>query len=113
MATRPDTMFIYTAYPDNGEPYVIEASMRDILKWERSSPKGRPLRKAEDLASSVAENTYEIGWLAATRLGLYRGTKSDFEESVSLIGGDALTPVPEGEDANEGDGLVDPTLPAA
>lgn len=109
--TTPEAMFIYTAYPDKGEPFVVYVTMRHVLKWERSSPKGRPQRKASDLQDITADAAYELAYLAASAAGQYRGTQSDFEESVDLAGGDRLNPTP--DDDTEGDELADPTQSAA
>lgn len=99
-------MFTYTVRPDGGEPFVVVAGMRDILKWERTAPRGKR-RTAEDLATASAENAYSLAYTAAHRQGLFKGTQDEFEDQVDLDGGDSLTPPPTPE-LEEGEG-PDPT----
>lgn len=101
-------MFTYTVRPDGGEPYVVTATMRDVLRWERTSPKGRLPRKAEDLGTASAENAYSLAYVASKRQGRFAGTEQEFEETVDINGGDQLTEPADEPAGEEGEG-PDPT----
>lgn len=85
--------------PDDGDPFEVTATTRDIAKWEKTT-------KGASFAGFQAEqkitDLYRIAFHAATRQGLYVGNLAAFEDGVDL---DIL-------DSDE-DAETDPTRSAA
>lgn len=74
----------WTAYPDDGEPFDITASSRDILRWEKSKP-GRSITQLMGGEPRMAE-VYALACVAAVRAGDFTGSLAQFEETVDLDG---------------------------
>jgi hypothetical protein len=97
------SMFVWRVIPDDGEPYIVEAGTRDVLAWEKEV-KGRAAQQLQD--NFHVANAYWLAHRAATRKGLFSGSRKEFEESVDLESG-TFVEVPD----NDEDG-PDPTHPA-
>jgi len=78
-------MITLKVIPDNGEPYQVTATSRDIVQWERTH-KGA---KFANLESVGMADLYALAFFAAKRHGLFSGTESEFTDSVDI------EPVPE------------------
>lgn len=92
-------MLRFKVMPDGGEFYIIDATTRDIWKWEKTT-KGASFGDLKDNMRMV--DLYRIAYWAAVRQGRYGGTLAEFEESSDL---DIL----KGPDQEADD--VDPTRP--
>lgn len=74
-------MFSWRVIPDEGEPYIVRAGTRDVLAWE----KDKPGRSAQQLTDNFhVQNAYWLAYRAAKRVGLFDGTRQEFEQSVDL-----------------------------
>jgi hypothetical protein len=63
-------MFLLKIKPDDGEPFEVETTSRDIAKWERGGTKTAPRsmgRLADDLRMT---DMTDLAWYAASRRGL-------------------------------------------
>lgn len=89
-------MFRFTIRPDDGDPWEVEATTRDVARWERTD-KTASLHRLEN--EYRATDLYSIAYYAALRQGLFEGKLSDFQSSCDI----EMT----GEDE------ADPTRPAA
>lgn len=74
-------MFTFKIEPDEGDPYEVVATTRDIAKWEKVT-KGASLRQLEQ--EYRATDLYAVAYQAAVRHGLYEGSLKSFEESADL-----------------------------
>jgi hypothetical protein len=92
-------MFDFTISPDEGDPYQVTATTRDIAKWEKTT-KGASLRQLE--TEYRATDLYAIAYHAAIRTGMFAGTLKEFQDGADL------RMLDDGEDEDE-----DPTQPAA
>jgi len=90
-------MFTFKINPDDGDPYEVVATTRDISKWERVT-KGATLRQLEQ--DYRATDLYAVAYQAAVRQGLFTGSLKEFEDGADLTLAD---------DQEE----PDPTRPAA
>lgn len=88
-------MITVTVVPDDGKPYDLTATMRDLVLWEKTH-KGKRMAQ---LSEPAATDLYEIAHVAAKRQGKFDGTLAEFMDSCDLAQ----------EDTDE-DG-VDPTPP--
>ncbi|MDG4821279.1 hypothetical protein O7635_05355 [Asanoa sp. WMMD1127] len=82
--------------PDNGEPFIVLATSRDVRAWERVQPltaNGRTMTWAhvERLGGMPAEAMYGIAYQAAKRAGKFNGTEDEFTATtdVDLVAMDA------------------------
>jgi hypothetical protein len=98
------TMLRMRAHPDGGEPYIIAATARDVLIWERTG-KGKVFQ--ELVRSQAMVDLYRIAHISATRQGLYSDDLRSFELTVDLENLDA-----EDDDDEQGEGGADPTQSA-
>lgn len=70
--------------PDDGTPYLVTATARDILVWEKTS---KDKKSFQDLVRDPKlEDLYRVAHLASWRQGLYTGTLAEFEKSVEVEG---------------------------
>jgi hypothetical protein len=67
--------------PDDGEPYRVVATSRDIAWWERTTRGASFAKLQEDMHMT---DLYKIAWRASTRLGLFEGSQADFADSCDL-----------------------------
>lgn len=74
-------MINFHVVPEQGEPFDIEATSRDVLMWERTT-KGAKLANIEN--DLHLADMYKIAWFTAKRLGLFTGSQAEFEESHDL-----------------------------
>lgn len=74
-------LFTFTINPDQGDPYEVEATTRDVLQWERNT-RGASLKRIMD--ELHIEDLYKVAYFAAVRNGLFAGTPKEFEASVDL-----------------------------
>lgn len=74
-------MFHFKITPDDGDPYEVVATTRDVAKWERTT-KGAALIQLEQ--EYRATDLYAVAYWAAVRQGLYEGTLSDFTNGADL-----------------------------
>jgi len=74
-------MITLKVMPDDGDPYEITATTRDIATWERGN-KGASM--AGLVSDMRAADLYKVGYLAAKRTGRFEGTEREFTESCDL-----------------------------
>jgi hypothetical protein len=67
--------------PDDGEPFEVTATTRDIAKWEKTT---RGATFAGFQADQKITDLYRIAYHSVVRQGLYTGTLTDFEDSTDL-----------------------------
>jgi hypothetical protein len=73
-------MFRFRVNPDDGEPFEVESTSRDILAWERKSKQtARYLLEKLPMAE-----LYKIAFNAAERQGLYDRGYAEFESGCDL-----------------------------
>lgn len=77
-------MFTFDITPDDGEPYRVKASSRDVLTWEKAL-KGRSFGELAE--NPTMEGMYGLAYAAARRQGLCHAslTLQQFETSVDLV----------------------------
>lgn len=68
--------------PDEGDPYSVTASSRDLLAWEKAQD-GRSAAKFETGQATLTD-LYEVAWLASKRQGLFTGAHKRFEETTDV-----------------------------
>ena len=93
-------MIRFKVKPEDGDPYEIEATSRDVFTWERTNRTGKVFADLADRQSMV--DMYHVAYVTARRLGLFTGTQADFESTCDL---DEM----EGNAENK---TADPTQPA-
>jgi len=76
-------VFTFKIAPDDGEPFTVTATARDVLTWERTT-KGRTFGAMSDSASLRMEDLYKLAWIASCRTGRWQGTLPDFERTVDV-----------------------------
>lgn len=69
-------MLPFKIVPDDGEPFEIVATSRDVAKWERVT-KGASFGALE--VEKKISDLYKIAFHAAVRLGRWDGTLAEFE----------------------------------
>lgn len=74
-------MFRFKITPEDGNPYELVASSRDVLQWERRN-KGASMSRLQ--AEMRMTDVYKIAYFAATRQNGYPGTEADFTDEVDL-----------------------------
>jgi hypothetical protein len=86
-------MISFLVTPDDGEPYKVTATSRDIHQWERTT-KGATFAGLMESMSMV--HMYSIAYFASKRRGLFEGSAKDFEAQCDITpeGGDAPDPTP-------------------
>lgn len=73
------TMFRFQVWPDGGEPYEVDSTMRDVIRWERATKtKATGLRHLQDNLYTV--DLVKIAYFAAVRHGHFTGTAAEFED---------------------------------
>lgn len=73
-------MFTFDIRPDAAATYKVTATSRDVVLWEKTTP-GRTFN---DLGRPAMADFYGLAHLASKRLGLFDGTRKEFEDSVDL-----------------------------
>lgn len=94
----------WTAVPDDGEPFAVTATSRDILRWEKAKP-GRSITQLVGGEPRMAD-AYSLAHTAAVRAGDFTGSLAQFEDSVDLDGRE-----PEDEDDDAAADEEGPTQP--
>jgi hypothetical protein len=86
-------VFTFTLTPDDGEPFQVKATSRDVLVWERTT-KGASL-------SSLLENRrmadlYRIAHAAGRRTGMVTVEAAEFERThdLEMVDDDEPDPTP-------------------
>lgn len=74
-------MFTVTVKPEGGEPFDIEVTTRDALKWERAR-KGRSIDQFTK--APRVEDLYSLAFVAVQRDGRYQGDIRQFEEECDI-----------------------------
>lgn len=74
-------MFKFKVTPDEGEPFEVTATTRDIAKWEKTT-RGASLHQLENEYRMT--DLYAVAFYAAVRHGLYDGSLKDFESGADL-----------------------------
>lgn len=77
-------MFEFRVSPDDAEPYRVEATARDVLKWEKTNKAKRAF--SDVLAHTSLIDMYGLAYVAAVRQGLYTGDLKTFEETCDVTG---------------------------
>lgn len=67
--------------PDDGEPFAVVATSRDIAKWEKTT-KGATFAGFQ--AEQKLSDLYKIAFFACVRRGLWPRTLGEFENTVDL-----------------------------
>lgn len=88
--------------PEDGKPFVIVCTTRDIARWEKTT-KGASFAGLQ--ADMKVTDLYRIAWFAIERLGLDPGTNSTLHEFQLQADLDVL-------DMDDEDGDADPTQSA-
>lgn len=91
-------MFIFKVSPDDGDPYAVVATTRDIARWEKTT-KGASMRQLE--TEYRITDLYAVAYHAAVRHGVFSGTLAQFQDGADL------------EVDRPDDDETDPTQPAA
>ena len=91
-------MIKFKIKPDEGEPFDLEATARDVLVWEKTSKTHRTFAQLVRDQSMV--DLYRIAHIAARRLGMFTGDLPAFESTCDL------------EQLEEEESSADPTRPA-
>ncbi len=73
-------IWTFEVFPDDGEPYEVDASSRDVMAWEKSSRK--TLKYLYEHMPITEMN--RVAYLAAKRQGLFDGTEADFFEACDI-----------------------------
>lgn len=76
-------MIDFKVLPDDGEPYKVTATARDVLVWERTN-KGKVFSDISTRQSMV--DLYCMAWIASRRLGLIAADLklAEFEKTHDL-----------------------------
>ena len=72
--------------PDGGEPFEVEVTSRDMLRWEMG---GRDRSYVRLMEQQDIEPMYELAWIAADRMGLYRGSLAAFQSTCDITGAES------------------------
>lgn len=75
------SLFTFIVKPDGGDEFEVEATSRDILNWEKTTPKAS-LGKFE--SDPQIGDVYKIAHFAARRNGFFTGALKDFEDTVDI-----------------------------
>lgn len=76
-------MFTTTVRPDDGEPYDLVVTSRDVLSWEQSG-RGRRLGSLADAQNLSIIDIYALAFRAAVRRGLFDGDIRDFQDTCDV-----------------------------
>lgn len=89
-------MISFLITPDEGEPFSVTATSRDISQWERVT-KGGTFAALMESMSMVS--MYSIAYFASRRQGLFEGSAKEFEAQCDITpeGGDAPDPTDPGQ----------------
>lgn len=101
-------MFTVTVKPDGGEPFDVEVTTRDGLRWERAR-KGRSINQFSENPS--IGDLYSLTFVAVQRDGRYGGDIRQFEEECDLDRHPDKKPDDEGEDGDDDGSEEGPTRP--
>lgn len=71
----------FKVMPDGSGPFEVEATMRDVLKWEKVTPRAS-LKQLENEPRTA--DLYHVTYNACVRQGLFQGTLRDFEETCDI-----------------------------
>lgn len=74
-------MFTFKVLPDDGEPFEVVATSRDVAHWERTG-KGRSIGQIE--SNPRMSDLEEVAYLAVTRRGRDHGSLADFRASCDI-----------------------------
>lgn len=108
-------MITLTITPDNGEPYQVTATSRDVFAWEKTT-KGN--KSFVDLINEpTMVDLYRVAHLACWRQGLFTGNQADFEATCEVTGGvddeEDEEPDPTQSAASADDSSSSPSEPAS
>jgi hypothetical protein len=74
-------MISFKVTPENGEPYRVTATARDVLTWEKTS-KGKSFTAL--MSDPHLADLYRIAHLASWRQQLFTGSLPDFESTCEI-----------------------------
>lgn len=74
-------MFTFTVTPDEGKPYEVVATSRDIVLWEKLH-KDNSLKKLE--SNLRMTDMYSLCAVAARRQGKFEGTVAEFADQADI-----------------------------
>lgn len=74
-------MFTFTVKPDGGEPFEVEATSRDIVRWEGMNRKNSVGSLTEDMRMT---DLTDLAWVAADRRGLTDLDVREFRAGVDI-----------------------------
>ncbi len=74
-------MFTFTVKPDGAPEFEVEATSRDIVRWEA----GGKTRSIGALTDNLRmSDLTDLAWYAADRQGLYAGDIKQFRDGVDI-----------------------------
>lgn len=91
-------MITFKVTPDDGAPYKVTATSRDVLTWEKTT---RDKTFNDFLENPDYPNAFKLAHFACWRQGLYKGSLAEFEKTCEVVG--------VGADEEEEEGEPDPT----
>jgi hypothetical protein len=71
----------FTVAPENGEPYELTATSRDVLMWEKTTHGWTFLKLMEEMPMV---QLYKLAHLAARRQQMFTGPLEEFEKTCEL-----------------------------
>ncbi len=75
----PRVMFRFRVWPDGGDQYTVDSTMRDVIRWERTT-KTKAVGLEHLRATAYTTDLVKIAYFASVRHGLYTGTAQEFED---------------------------------
>lgn len=91
-------MIEFTIAPDDGDPYEVTATARDVLLWEKTT-KGRSFAALMDDVRMT--DMYALAHAASRRQRLFTGTLAEFERDCELEFEEAEEPDPTQPDLSD------------
>lgn len=111
-------MITLTVTPDNGEPYKVTATSRDVFAWEKTTKGNKSF--VDLLNNPTLIDLYRVAHLACWRQGLFTGNQAEFEATCEVTagfededGGEDEEPDPTGSAASADDSSSSPSEPAS
>lgn len=96
--------------PDDGPPYTVTATARDVLAWEKTTAGNKSF--VDLINEPTLTDLYRVAHLACWRQGLFTGTQKEFEASCEVAGGvEDEEPDPTGPGASPGPVSGSPSAP--
>lgn len=108
-------MITLTITPDNGEPYKVTATSRDVFAWEKTTKGNKSF--VDLLNEPTLTDLYRVAHLACWRQGLFTGNQAEFEATCEVTAGfeeeEDEEPDPTGSAASADESSSSPSAPAS